>query len=65
MTLYVTLVGKYYDNFEDLHPRNELILCKIEDDDPNILAINSDFEVCFSPFGQTNWKRTTKTSEQK
>lgn len=48
MTLYVTLVGKYYDNFNDLCTKNELILSNIEDDDPNILTINSDIEVCSS-----------------
>lgn len=48
MTLYVTLVGKYYDNYDDLCIKDELILSKIEDDDPNILSINSDIEVCFS-----------------
>lgn len=45
MTLYVTLVGKYSDYSNDKCAKNDLILYKIDDDDPNILPINTAIEV--------------------
>lgn len=41
MTLNVSVVGKYHETLDDLRDRNNSILYKIDENDPNILTMNS------------------------
>lgn len=41
MTLNVSVVGKYHETLDDLRDRNNSILYKIDENDPNILTMDS------------------------
>lgn len=45
MTLNVSVVGKYHETLDDLKDRNNSILYKIDENDPNILSMDSTFVV--------------------
>lgn len=45
MTLNVSVVGKFYENLEDLYDKNTGLLYRVEEDDPNLISMNSPFEV--------------------
>lgn len=41
MTLNVSVVGKYHETLDDLRDRNNSILYKIDENDPNILTMDA------------------------
>lgn len=45
MTLNISVVGKFYENLEDLYDKNTCILYRVEEDDPNLITMNSPYEV--------------------
>lgn len=45
MTLNISVVGKFYENLEDLYDKNTAILYQVAEDDPNVLSMNSPFVV--------------------
>lgn len=49
MTLNVSVVGKFHENLDDLYDKNNAILYRPADDDPNILAMNVPFVVSIYP----------------
>lgn len=45
MTLNISVVGKFHENIEELYDKNTTITYQVEEDDPNILSMNSPFVV--------------------
>lgn len=45
MTLNVSVVGKFYDKLEDLYDKNTAMLYQVEEDDPDLLSMNSPLVV--------------------
>lgn len=45
MTLNISVVGKFHENIEELYDKNTAIAYQVEEDDPNILSMNSPFVV--------------------
>lgn len=45
MTLNISVVGKFHETLEDLYDKNNLFAYQVEEDDPNILSMNSPFIV--------------------
>lgn len=45
MTLNVSVVGKFYENLEDLYDKNTCILYRVDEDDPNLITMKSPYVV--------------------
>lgn len=45
MTLNISVVGKFHENSSDLCDKNDSTLYQMDEDDPNILPMDSPYEV--------------------
>lgn len=56
MTLNISVVGKFFENLEDLYDKNTSILYRVEEDDPNMLAMNAISQVAVFIFSKYLFK---------